>query len=90
MFSQQHQQNLYSNAMLCSNAANYSQDFGDAQSASQQDSSGEAFGMHGTFNRGAAGGSQSMITDNSSKQSPSTLIINKKSDWTMDMPKIEY
>ena len=46
--------------------------------------------MHGTFNRGAAGGSQSMITDNSSKQSPSTLIINKKSDWTMDMPKIEY
>ena len=64
LFSQHQQQNVLSSAVVCSNAANYSQDFGDAQSASQQDSSGEAFGIHGTFNRGAAGGSQSMIIDN--------------------------
>lgn len=65
---------------------NYSQDFGAAQSASQ-DSSGEVFGLHGTFQRGASG---QIVGAGDDRGFPSVIQINKKSDWTMDMPKIEY
>ena len=45
MFMEQHSQHVLGGGIA---NPNYSQDFGDAQSASQ-DSSGEAFGLHGTF-----------------------------------------
>ena len=58
----------------------FSQDFG-VQSASQDSS----MGVFATFQR--THNQKNQYTDLLSQEPP---IFNKKSDWTMDMPKIEY
>ena len=70
-------------------ANNYSQDFG-VQSASYDSSQEALFGTHATFQRVNITGTATTANKTEFAQIPQLESINKKSDWTMEMPKIEY